>query len=161
MLGHDGVIPVATAENATVYLGMQGLDPAVHHLGEAGVVGDLGHRQARIGQQLGGTTGGEQATPRASSALANSRMPVLSDTLSSARRWVELVPSHYRPQHNGDRSMGGEAQHTESPQIKWKWGFRKPLARKGPGKSVLGNARLTRRSLVAYSTQKCDLWWIF
>lgn len=60
VLGHDGVIPVATAENAAVYLGMQGLDPAVHHLGESGVVGHLGHRQARIGQQLGGTTGGEQ-----------------------------------------------------------------------------------------------------
>ncbi len=60
VLSHDGVIPVATAEDATVNLGVQSLDAAVHHLGETGVVGDFGDRQTGLGQQLGGATGGEQ-----------------------------------------------------------------------------------------------------
>jgi hypothetical protein len=38
---------VAAAEDAAVHLGVQGLDAAVEHFGEAGVVGDLGDRQAR------------------------------------------------------------------------------------------------------------------
>ena len=39
---------------------MQGLDPAVEHLGETGVVGDIGNGEAGIAQQLGGAAGGEQ-----------------------------------------------------------------------------------------------------
>ncbi len=60
MLGHDGVVLLAPAENAAVDLGMQGLDPAIHHFRESRVIGDLGHRQTGVGQQLGGTAGGEQ-----------------------------------------------------------------------------------------------------
>ena len=60
MLGHDGIVLTATAENAAVYLGVQGLDPAIHHFREAGVVGHFGDRQALFGQQAGGATGRQQ-----------------------------------------------------------------------------------------------------
>jgi hypothetical protein len=43
-----------------MHLGVQGLDPAVEHFGEAGVVGDVGDLEAGIAQQLGGAAGGEQ-----------------------------------------------------------------------------------------------------
>lgn len=50
--------------------------------------------------------------------------------------------------------MGGEAQHRESPN-KWKWGISQTTLAPTSGKSVLGNARLVRHSLMgAYSTQK-------
>ena len=40
--------------------GMQGLDPAVHHLGEAGQVGDVLHRQAETGDGGAGAAGRDQ-----------------------------------------------------------------------------------------------------
>jgi hypothetical protein len=51
---------VAAGEDAAVHLGVQGLDAAVEHFGEAGVVGDVGHRQAGFAQGLGGAAGGQQ-----------------------------------------------------------------------------------------------------
>ena len=63
MLGHDGVVGAATAQNAAVDLGMQGLDAAVHHLREAGVIGYFGHLEAGVGQQFGGAAGGQQLDP--------------------------------------------------------------------------------------------------
>ena len=42
-------------------LRVQRLDPAVEHLGKAGVVGDFSDGQASLGQQLGGPAGREQA----------------------------------------------------------------------------------------------------
>ena len=51
---------VAAREQAAVDLRMQGLYPAVEHLGEAGVGGHLGHRHALLLQELGGAAGGEQ-----------------------------------------------------------------------------------------------------
>jgi len=51
---------VAAGQQAAVDLGVQGLDPAVHHFREAGVLGHLGDRQAVVGQQLGGAAGGQQ-----------------------------------------------------------------------------------------------------
>ena len=40
--GGAGVLGVAAdGEQAAVHLGMQGLEPAVHHLGKAGVLGDV------------------------------------------------------------------------------------------------------------------------
>jgi hypothetical protein len=60
VLGHDRVVGAAPAEDAAVHLRVQRLDAAAHHLGEAGVVGDLDHREARLGEQARGAAGGEQ-----------------------------------------------------------------------------------------------------
>ena len=46
-----------------MHLGMQGLDPAVEHFGEAGVVRDVGDVEPGVAQQLGGAAGGEQFDP--------------------------------------------------------------------------------------------------
>jgi hypothetical protein len=51
---------LAARQQAAVHLGVQGLDPAVEHLGELRDLGHLGHGQAFVGQQLGGAAGGEQ-----------------------------------------------------------------------------------------------------
>jgi hypothetical protein len=53
----------ADAEDAAMHLGMQGLDPAVEHFGEAGVVGDVGDVQSGIAQQFCGAAGGKQLDP--------------------------------------------------------------------------------------------------
>ena len=156
VLGHDGVIPVAAAEDATVYLGMQGLDPAIHHLGEAGVVGDLGHRQARVGQQLGGSAGGEQGHATLVECLGKFQdASLVRHTQQCTANGSSLF--HHTIVLSITGTVPWEARlNTESPQINGSGGFRKPLSPGAAvGKSVLGNARLTRRSLVgAYSTQK-------
>ena len=51
---------VATGEDAAVHLRVQGLDAAVEHFREAGVLGDVGHRQAGLAQQAGGAAGRQQ-----------------------------------------------------------------------------------------------------
>ena len=51
---------VAAREQAAVDRRVQRLDAAVEHLREAGVLGDLGHRQAGAGEQLRGAAGREQ-----------------------------------------------------------------------------------------------------
>ena len=51
---------VANGEDAAMHLGVQRLDAPIHDLGEARMVGDLGHRYARIAQSLGGAARGEQ-----------------------------------------------------------------------------------------------------
>ena len=51
---------VAPREQAAVDLRMQRLHAPVEHLGKAGVVGDLDHRQAGVGEQLRGAAGGQQ-----------------------------------------------------------------------------------------------------
>ena len=51
---------IAAGEDAAVHLRMQGLDAAVEHLGEAGVLGDVGDRQAGLAQQAGGAAGRQQ-----------------------------------------------------------------------------------------------------
>ncbi len=48
---------VADGENAAVDERVQRLDPAVEHLGEAGHVGDLAHRQFGIKQRLARAAG--------------------------------------------------------------------------------------------------------
>ena len=50
----------ADVQDAAVHLGMKRLHPAVEHLGEAGEIGDIFHRDAGIAQQLGGAAGGDQ-----------------------------------------------------------------------------------------------------
>ena len=76
---------VAAGEQAAMDLGMQGLYPAVEHLGEAGVGGHLGHGHALLLQELGGAAGGEQLDAEAASERARSTTPDLSETLMSAR----------------------------------------------------------------------------
>ena len=44
---------VAAGQQASVHLGVQGLDAAVQHFRELGDFGDFGHGQALVGQQLG------------------------------------------------------------------------------------------------------------
>jgi hypothetical protein len=43
-----------------MHLGVQRLHPPVHHLGKAGEVGNVAHRQARIAQGLGRAAGADQ-----------------------------------------------------------------------------------------------------
>ena len=54
VLGH-----IAPRQQAAVDFGVQGFNAAVQHLGKAGELGDFGHRQALVGQQLGGAAGGQ------------------------------------------------------------------------------------------------------
>jgi hypothetical protein len=63
MLGH-----VTPREYAGVHFRMQGLHPAIEHLGKAGVIGDFGHGQAGLAQELRGTAGRNEphAEPRES-----------------------------------------------------------------------------------------------
>jgi hypothetical protein len=77
---------VAAGEDAAVHLRVQGLDAAVEHFREAGVVADFGDRQAGVAQQLGGAAGGQQLDAWAASSRANSSTPRLSETL--IRAWV-------------------------------------------------------------------------
>ena len=51
---------VAAREQAAVDLRVQRLDAAVEHLGKAGVLGDLGDREAGVGEQLGRAAGRQQ-----------------------------------------------------------------------------------------------------
>jgi hypothetical protein len=57
-LGVFGI--VADREQAAMDLGMQRLDPAIHHFREAGEVGHVGDLQARRSDRLGGTAGGDE-----------------------------------------------------------------------------------------------------
>lgn len=128
VLSHDGVVLLATAENAAVDLGMQGLDPAVHHLGESGVVGDLGHRQTRLGQQLGGTTGGEQGHAALVECLGKFHdASLVRHTQQCTANGSSLF--HHTIVLSITGTVPWEARlNTESPQINGSGGFRKPLS---------------------------------
>ena len=54
---------VAEKEQAAVHLRDEGLHAAIHHLGKAGVVGNLPDRDACGGDRLGGAAGGEEFHP--------------------------------------------------------------------------------------------------
>jgi hypothetical protein len=86
VLVHDGVVDTATAEDAAVDFRVQGLDPTVHHFGETGVVRHFHCGNAVVLQQLEGPAGGEDLDAEGFSSRANSRIPVLSETLIKARR---------------------------------------------------------------------------
>jgi hypothetical protein len=51
-------------------LGVQRLDAAVHHLGKAGEIGDVHHRQPGFAQRLGGAAGRDQFDAVARERLA-------------------------------------------------------------------------------------------
>ena len=50
----------AARQDAAVHLGVQGLHPAVHHLGEAGHLGDADDGQPGVLQGAGGAAGGDE-----------------------------------------------------------------------------------------------------
>jgi hypothetical protein len=62
VLLHGGgvVLVVADRQQAAMDFGMQGLDPAVHHLGRAGELRHVDHGEAGLGQRLGGAAGRHQ-----------------------------------------------------------------------------------------------------
>ncbi len=62
MLGNRGTMLrlAAHVENSAVHFGMQCLHAAVEHLGKAGEIGDVFHRDAGVAQQLGCASGGNQ-----------------------------------------------------------------------------------------------------
>ena len=77
---------VADREQAAMHLRMQRLDPAVHHLGKAGQLGDIDHREAGIAERLGGAAGRDQLDAVAGQRASRmSIRPVLSETESRAR----------------------------------------------------------------------------
>ena len=59
----------AACQQAAMHLGVEGFDAAIQHLGEAGVVGHLGDRQAVVGQQFGGAARGQQLDAQRMQAL--------------------------------------------------------------------------------------------
>ena len=59
VLGHDGIIDAAAAEQSPVDLRVQRLDAPVHDLREAGVARDLGGGDALRREQSGGAAGGQ------------------------------------------------------------------------------------------------------
>ena len=67
-------------------LGMQCLDPAIHHFGKAGVGGDVADVEAGLLQVLPRAAGGDKSRRRApTSPRAKSTRPSLSLTLIKAR----------------------------------------------------------------------------
>ena len=60
---------VATGEDAAVHLRVQGLDAAVEHFREAGVVADFGDGEAGVTQHLGGAAGRQQLDTLGGQAL--------------------------------------------------------------------------------------------
>ena len=79
VLGHGcGMLwIVAHRQQPAVDLGVQRLDPAVHHLGKAGQLGNIHHRQPRIAQGLGGAAGRNQLYPARGKGLAQFHQPGL------------------------------------------------------------------------------------
>jgi len=59
VLGHHAVIDAAPSEDATVHLGVQGFHPTIHHLREAGVVGDFHGGDAVVLEEAKGAASGE------------------------------------------------------------------------------------------------------
>ena len=51
---------VADGQQSAMHFGVEGLDAAIHHFGEAGEVGDLAYRQPGIADQLVRAAGGDQ-----------------------------------------------------------------------------------------------------
>ena len=67
----------ADGEQAAMHLGMQRLDAAVHHLGEAGQIGDIRDGEAGIGDRLGGAAGRDQSDAQAGEGAGEVDQPGL------------------------------------------------------------------------------------
>jgi hypothetical protein len=63
VLGHNGLVGAAAPEQSAVDLRVQGLEAPAHDLREAGVLRDLAHRDAVLGEQARGAAGGKQLHP--------------------------------------------------------------------------------------------------
>ena len=59
VVAHDLIVCTAAPKNAAMNFRVQGFDPAIHHLGEAGVIGDFRHGNPLIAQQPAGSACGE------------------------------------------------------------------------------------------------------
>ena len=57
--GGDVAFVVASCQQPAMNFWMQGLDPAVHHFRESGMLGDFLDGDAGIAERLGGTAGGQ------------------------------------------------------------------------------------------------------
>ena len=88
MLGHDGLVDAAPAEQPAVDLRVQRLDPPVHDLGKAGVAArPRAPAMPASRSSRGGAAGGQQLDAARGAARGPARpAPVLSETESSARR---------------------------------------------------------------------------
>ena len=67
-MGADGleiVGPLSARQDAGEHRRMQRLDPAVHHFGKAGHVGDVQDRNAGGGNRAGGAAGRDELHPEA------------------------------------------------------------------------------------------------
>ena len=52
---------VSEAKQTTMHLGMQGLNPPIHHFRKTGVLADIGYLQPNLPQQTGSSTGRKEA----------------------------------------------------------------------------------------------------
>ena len=93
---HHSFVEAAAPENAAVHFRMQGFDPTGHHFRKAGVVGYFGNRDTFFGDQSSGATGRQKFNAFVCRACASSTMPVLSETLISARRMAWGIASPCR-----------------------------------------------------------------
>jgi hypothetical protein len=77
LLRHHRVVFALPAEQAAMDTRVQCLDAPAHDLGEAGVVGHLGHGQVCRGQRAGGAAGTQQAVTQRSQAAGEFDHPGL------------------------------------------------------------------------------------
>jgi hypothetical protein len=75
MLSHCGIVFAASSQQAAVNFGMQGFQPPVHHLREAGVIGHFDYRDATGAEQFGGAAGGQQFHPPISQSAGEIHQP--------------------------------------------------------------------------------------
>ena len=76
---------VADREQPAMHLGMQGLDPAVHHLGKAGQFGNIPDRQSGRRDRLRGAAGGDELDAVAGQRAGEFDQAGLSETDNRAR----------------------------------------------------------------------------
>ena len=80
-----------TREQTAMHLRMQRLHPAVHHLGKAGDLGDVGHREPGLGKALARAAGRDDLDAVPAQRAGESTRPVLSETEISARAILRVV----------------------------------------------------------------------
>ena len=101
-----GMMPAG--ENAAVNLRVQRLDAPVHHLGKAGDVADVHHRQTGLGQGFGGTARGHQLEASRGQRLAKRHQALLVRNTQN-RTAHEQKPSRKRRNTENSSIVGGIA----------------------------------------------------
>ena len=99
---------VAHAEQSAVHFGVQRLDAPVHHLGKAGDVADVHHRQTGLGQGFGGTARGHQLEASRGQRLAKRHQALLIRNTQN-RTAHEQKPSRKRRNTENSSIVGGIA----------------------------------------------------